>query len=174
MRTRILAAVIAAGCVAGFEAAASAASDRTPAHSRPVTLIGCVVPAADGAFQLTNARQASMAARRTGSTSAKASAPIGRAVSAIDRPRTAGTTTAKGSAPIGRAPATSTSTASTAATNPKSSTPTPRSAAPTYALDAAGTDVASQAGHMVEVVGALQQRALKVEAVRLVAANCTR
>ncbi len=172
MSTRILAAVVAAvGCVAGLEAAASAASDHTPARSQSVTLIGCVAPAADGAFQLANATQASLAPRRTGSTSAKASTPIGSAVPAIDRSRTAGTTTAKGSAPIVRAPANSMSSAS-GATNPKSSTPTSQSAAPSYALAAADFEIASFVGRAVEVIGVLEQGVLKVIKLRSIAGRC--
>jgi len=42
-----------------------------------------------------------------------------------------------------------------------------------YALVPGDGDVASLAGHAVEVVGVLEQRVLKVETVRPVAGSCT-
>lgn len=170
----LVAAVVTAAFVGGFEAATKAAAGPTPVRGGSVTLIGCVAKAPDGAFQLTNATPASLAWRSTGSNSAKASTPIGRAAPAVDRPRTASTTTPKGSTPIGLTPASLTSSYSRSGVNsPKASTPVGRSASTTYAIDAGSADVAAHAGHTVAVSGALQpQGVLKVETLRPVVASC--
>lgn len=172
MSTRILAAVIAtAGCIAGFEAPASAASDHAPNRSQPVTLIGCVAQMPDGALRLTNAVRGSMARRTTGSNSAKASTPIGNVGPAVDRPRTPGSGTPKGSAPVHVVAASYPPPATSGANSPKASTPVARTP-PSYALDGASSDVALLAWHAVEVVGVIEQRVLKIEKVRAVADGC--
>ena len=159
----LLAVVTAAEFVGGVATVATAAQDRTPARSPRVTVVGCVAQAADGALPLTSVTP-SRASRSIGSNSAKASTPIGNATPAVDRPRTSGMTTPKGSTPINVAPASFTPSSTNGTNSPKASTPVRRSSLPSYALDAQGSDVASHAGHTVEVTGTLEhQRVLKVE-----------
>jgi hypothetical protein len=170
MRRDVLAAVlVTAGLVSGFRA--EAAQDRVQSNQR-VSLVGCMTQTPDGAFVLSSAMPAPPARRASGSNSAKASTPIGQAPSS-DRPRTAGTTTPKGSTPIGVTPVSVTSSATGGSNSPKASTPVRRDATSAYALDASSVDVVQYAGHLVEVRGVVaQQQELKVEAVRLLAANC--
>ncbi len=164
----IVAAVVFAG---GFAVAAAEAQPQArPAESsQPITLIGCITPAADGALRLTHVRSMSVDRGTTGATSAKASAPIGGLPA--DRPRTSGMVTPKGSTPIAVAPVSFTS--STRGTNsPKASTPV-GGAASMYSLDAGDAEIASHAGHTVEITGSLdRQHVLKPVTVRRVAANC--
>jgi hypothetical protein len=171
VRRYVLAAVVAtAGLVSGFRA--EAAQDRLP-PDQPVSLVGCVAQTPDGAFALSGATPASKAGRSGGSNSAKASTPIGSAASPTDRPRTAGTMTPKGSTPISITPVSFTSSATSGSNSPKASTPVRRAATSAYALDASSVDVAQYAGHLVEIRGVVaQKQELKVEAVRLLAANC--
>jgi hypothetical protein len=172
MSRGILHAAAAAATVGSFNAGATASQDHTPARMQRVTLVGCLAEAPGGAFQLTDATVSSMSPRRTGSNSAKASTPI-NAARAIDRPRTSGSTTPKGSTPIHVVAANFAPSTTSGANSAKASTPVRRSVPPIYALDAAGADVASHAGRIVEIVGALQPRGvLKVETVQPVAANC--
>jgi len=167
MSKRVVAAIIAAaGCVAGVEAAASAA----PVRPQRVALVGCVAQT-PGGFELANATSASMAPRTGGSNSAKASTPVGNGGPTIDRPRTAGPATAKGSAPIGVIPARLTLQATTGANSPKGSTPVARKPAG-YALDRA--DIAAFAGSAVAVIGVLERRVLTIETIRPIAGDCTR
>ena len=173
MRRRVLAAVIAAGCVAGLEAAASAASDRAPVGPQRVALVGCVAQTSDGAFQLRNAMRSSMAPRTGGSMSAKASTPVGNRDPTTDRRRTPGPGTAKGSTPVTVVPASLMRSAPTGANSPKASTPVAEKPV-SYALDAADSDMASFAGSAVAVVGVLEQRVLKVETIRRTAGSCAR
>ena len=171
MRLHVLAVVVASAAISGFRA--EAAQDRLQ-RDQQVSLVGCMAQTPDGAFVLSSATPASPAGRSSGSNSAKASTPIGAAPSS-DRPRTAGTSTPKGSTPIGSAPVSFTSSATSGSNSPKASTPVRRNATAAYALDAPSIDVAQHAGHLVEVKGVVaQQQVLKVEAIRLLAANCAR
>lgn len=155
----------------GFTSPAMSAQSGTVDRGKRVTLIGCVVQASDGAFELTNATFALAARRSSGSSSAKASTPIGQAVPSADRPRTSGTTTPKGSTPVGVAPARLESSTTNGVNSPKASTPVRRTQTSAYALDAQA--VSSHVGQLVEIAGALQpQRVLRVETIRPLAASC--
>jgi hypothetical protein len=171
MRTQVLAVVVAtAWLVGGLRS--EAAQDRLPPDER-VSLVGCVAQTPDGAFALSGATPASKAGRSRGSNSAKSSTPIGSAASPTDRPRTAGTMTPKGSTPVSITPVSFTSSATSGSNSPKASTPVRRAATSAYTLDTTSVDVEQYAGQLVEVRGVVAQRQeLKVEAVRLLAANC--
>ena len=165
---RPLAATVAIAFGLGFIANA-----REPASDagRRARLVGCVVQTSDGVYQLSPTPRGT--ARATGSSSAKGSTPLGHGVAASDRARAGGVTTPKGSTPVHAVPVTDASPTTRGTNSPKSSTPVGHAGTPPYVLNAVDVDLTDHVGRLVEVVGGLRQRVLRLEVIRPLAGSCT-